>query len=60
MNTLLTGIIIIGMSVVFVNVVLFGFLSISLKSIPLGTLLLIQGVSALFIFFMYQITKRKK
>jgi hypothetical protein len=60
MNTIVTGIIIAGTSVVFVNVVLFGFLGISVKSLPLGTLLLIQGFFALFILFMYQVTKRRK
>lgn len=60
MNTLITGLIIVGVAVVFVNVVLFGFLGISAKSIPLGTLFMIQGVFALFILFMYQVTKGRK
>jgi hypothetical protein len=60
MNTLMTGLIIFGVSIVFVNIVLFGFLGVSLKSISLGTLFLIQAVFAMFILFMYQLTKGKK
>ncbi len=59
MNTLVTGLIIAGVSVVFVNVVLFGFLGISLKSVSFGTLFMIQAVIALFVLFMYMVTKKK-
>lgn len=58
MNTLMTGIIIAAVSIVFVNVALFGFFKVSLENISLGNLLLIQAVIALFVLFLYLITKR--
>lgn len=60
MNTLITGLIIVGVAIVFVDIVLFGFLNISIKSVSFGNLFLIQLVFALFILFLYQVVGRKK
>lgn len=59
MNTLVTGIIICVAAVFFVNVLLFGALRISLSSVPLGTLLGVEAVFALFFVFLYLVAMRK-
>ncbi|MBW6441601.1 hypothetical protein K0B04_01655 [Patescibacteria group bacterium] len=59
MNTLKVGLGIFFISVIFVNVVLFGFFKISLNKVPLGALFLIQGTVALFLLYLYKITKKR-
>jgi len=59
MNSLFTGLIIAGGSIIFVNVFIFGLLGVPVKTVPLGTLLTIQGVTALFTLFMYLVVRKK-
>lgn len=59
MSTLTTGLIIAAGSIIFTNVFMFGLLKIPAKSVPLGTLLTVQGVIALFAVFMYLVVRKK-
>lgn len=60
MNTLMTCLIISETSVIFVNILLFGFLRIPEKSIPFGSLFLIQLGVAFSHFLFIKLQKESK
>ena len=59
MNTLITGLVIAGGSIIFVNVFIFGLLGLPVKDVSFGTLLKIQGFTTIFALFMYLVVKKK-
>lgn len=59
MDTLIKGVVIAVVAILFVNVLLLGFPGLSGRGVSLGTRLMLEAFVVLFILFMYFATKKR-